>query len=396
VASKSAYRDSEKGADIEAALDELEKLIDRVKVLYEQYFLGIQKQAPNYLHTDAERKIRDLTQLQIRNTALRYRFTTLQQKYGSYNAYWRRTMRQIENGTYARSLSKIGRKAAQKGQDIPEEILAAMPKHMRDQVRRDRELAIAVDKSHKAAAVEVPVDEFEDESTTDVSSRLPVRPKVDPRGAHVLSEADGDLDVESMFAAIADQTTGTMPPPMKNLTPRGPIPGIPQTGAPPPVQVSFRPVTTPPPLAPSAPAVPTAPAAIRGAMMAAAPSRPRSPSDRPSVPSIPAVVPPPRPPVRAATEGGPPVVPPPRPPPRPAPATAPGGMTDAEVRALHATYVKAKAMVGEAPEDNSYAKLVKTISQQAPKIMEQYKAKGVEFTVVVKDKQVIIRAKPKT
>ena len=32
---------------------------------------------------------------------------------------------------------------------------------------------------------------------------------------------------------------------------------------------------------------------------------------------------------------------------------------------------------------------------QAPKIMEQYNAKGVDFSVVVKDNQVIIRAKPK-
>ena len=40
-------------------------------------------------------------------------------------------------------------------------------------------------------------------------------------------------------------------------------------------------------------------------------------------------------------------------------------------------------------------KLLRTINAQAPKIMEQYKAKGVNFTVVVKDNQVIIRAKPK-
>ena len=36
-----------------------------------------------------------------------------------------------------------------------------------------------------------------------------------------------------------------------------------------------------------------------------------------------------------------------------------------------------------------------TINAQAPKIMEQYKAKGVEFSVVVKDNQVVIKAKPK-
>ena len=69
---------------------------------------------------------------------------------------------------------------------------------------------------------------------------------------------------------------------------------------------------------------------------------------------------------------------------------------DADVNALYAKYVKAKEMVGEAAGPGAYGKLLKTINSQAPKIMDQYKAKGVEFSVVVKDNQVIIRAKPKT
>jgi hypothetical protein len=71
-------------------------------------------------------------------------------------------------------------------------------------------------------------------------------------------------------------------------------------------------------------------------------------------------------------------------------------MTDADVNALYAKYVQAKQMVGEATGPREREKLLKTINAQAPKIMEQYKAKGVDFTVVVKDNQVIIRAKPKT
>jgi hypothetical protein len=80
----------------------------------------------------------------------------------------------------------------------------------------------------------------------------------------------------------------------------------------------------------------------------------------------------------------------------PAPAMKPPpGMTDADVNALYANYVKAKQMVGEQAGPGAYGKLLKTINAQAPKIMEQYKSKGVDFTVVVKDNQVIIRAKPK-
>lgn len=71
-------------------------------------------------------------------------------------------------------------------------------------------------------------------------------------------------------------------------------------------------------------------------------------------------------------------------------------MTDADVNALYHKYVKAKQMVGQSAEPGDHGKLLKTIHAQAPKIMEQYKAKGVEFSVVVKDNQVVIRAKPKT
>jgi hypothetical protein len=71
-------------------------------------------------------------------------------------------------------------------------------------------------------------------------------------------------------------------------------------------------------------------------------------------------------------------------------------MTDADVNALYAKFVEAKRSLGEDAGPGSYGKLLKTINAQAPKIMEQYKARGVEFSVAVKGDQVIIRAKPKT
>jgi len=83
-----------------------------------------------------------------------------------------------------------------------------------------------------------------------------------------------------------------------------------------------------------------------------------------------------------------------RPPSEPRQAPPPG-MTDAEVNALYTKYVKAKQILGEEADPGTYGKLLRTISAQAPRIMEQYKAKGVDFSVVVKDNQVIIRAKPK-
>lgn len=70
-------------------------------------------------------------------------------------------------------------------------------------------------------------------------------------------------------------------------------------------------------------------------------------------------------------------------------------MSDNDVKKLYDSYVAARELIGEKSDATTYAKLMKTIHQQAPKIMEQYKSAGVEFGVVVKNNQVILKAKPK-
>jgi hypothetical protein len=217
VATKSAQPEPVKAEVIEEALDALDTTLDRVKVLYEQYFLGIQKQPPTYLHTDIERKLRDVAQLQIRNTALRYRFATLQQKFGSYNSYWRRTLRQIENGTYTRNLFKIGRQAARTGADVPPEILAAMPKRMRDQVMRDREAALALARLREKHPtddlelltlvdedVDIDVEDLDlDSAVIEESSEL--RRDALAGGAYKIDESDADFDLDAFFSAVTNE-----------------------------------------------------------------------------------------------------------------------------------------------------------------------------------------------
>ena len=70
-------------------------------------------------------------------------------------------------------------------------------------------------------------------------------------------------------------------------------------------------------------------------------------------------------------------------------------MTEAETRALYAKYVKAREVVGDRSDGFSYDKLVRTLQNQAPKILEQHKASRVEFNVVIRDNKVVLKAKPK-
>jgi hypothetical protein len=394
VASKSAYRGAEKGAEIEEVLTDLEKLLERVKVLYEQYFMGMAKVAPAHQHVDLERRMRDVTQLNIRNTALRYRFATITQKFGSYNTYWKRTLREIENGRYLRNLSKIKRKAEQYGDDIPAEILAAMPKRMQDQIKRDRELAakqaerrgMLSDGDASGASDELGgADDFSlDDGLAPEPAPRPARPA--PGTAHFLDEDLGDFDVDAMFAAI-----GADEPPPAAAKPAAPPPAAAKPAAPPPP--AARPTAPPPP-------PPSPPRASGGT----APPRPIMPTAgaRPGRPSVPPPPPIPRPSIPAPrVPSAPPTAPAARPAAPPRAATAPParpetpGMSEADVRTLYAKYVKARELVGAKSDEGTYDKLIRTIQQQAPKIMQQYGAQGVEFGVVIKDKQVILKAKPK-
>ena len=120
--------------DLDEVFRELELKMDRLKVLYEQYFMGMEKMPPAAARKDVERRMLDMSQMSLRNTAQRYRLNSLQQRFGSMRTYWNRVEREIENGTHMRTIAKVSREAIRKGQDIPAEVLRTMPEKMRQRV----------------------------------------------------------------------------------------------------------------------------------------------------------------------------------------------------------------------------------------------------------------------
>jgi hypothetical protein len=143
--------------DVEEVLADLEHKVERVKILYEQFFMGIEKMEPQTARKEISRKLMELAQLQIRNTAQRYRFYAVNQKFGAYVTYWNRTMREIENGTYFRSVARAGRDAMRKGVDVPDEVLRALPKRLRARILRDRERIAERASKNAAQAAPAPV-----------------------------------------------------------------------------------------------------------------------------------------------------------------------------------------------------------------------------------------------
>src|SRR5678815_1665983 len=97
-------------SEIEEQVGELETRVDRLRSLYEQYFMGIEKIEPGVARKDVERRIQVLRREQIRNTALRFRFNMIVQRYNTYQSYWMRICRQIEEGTYKRDILRAQQK----------------------------------------------------------------------------------------------------------------------------------------------------------------------------------------------------------------------------------------------------------------------------------------------
>jgi hypothetical protein len=171
---------------------------------------------------------------------------------------------------------------------------------------------------------------------------------------------DDDANLDEMFASLMDEAADTIPQAKATSSPKPEPKPKPATGA-------------------------GAGAATGAATGAGARSRSREPAKAPA-----------RPRQTPGARGAP--AKPARPAAKPAARKAaplPGGVSEKDARALYDRYVQAKKLVGDSVENLSYDKIVKTISTQAPRIMKQYGAKGVEFNVVLKDDKVILKAKPK-
>ncbi len=106
--------------DVEATINLLDQRMARLRVLYEQYFLGIEKRQPNTAHKEVVRLIRVLENEKIKNTGLKFRYRGLVQKFNTYRTYWMRTCRQIENGTYSRHRQKAQDRQARQQASVEE------------------------------------------------------------------------------------------------------------------------------------------------------------------------------------------------------------------------------------------------------------------------------------
>lgn len=87
-------------------LDAMDESISNLQVLYEKYFLGIDRRPPEQERSRVGKRMRELRTTLVRNTALKFRINTLFAKLISFERMWDRTLREIEEGTYKRDVFK--------------------------------------------------------------------------------------------------------------------------------------------------------------------------------------------------------------------------------------------------------------------------------------------------
>jgi hypothetical protein len=96
--------------EFEITLSDAEVQLSRIKHLYEQWFQGIERLEPQIARKQFDRTLHELRKVKPRNTALRFRYSMLIQRYTTLQTYWRRVARQIEEGTYRRDLLRARRR----------------------------------------------------------------------------------------------------------------------------------------------------------------------------------------------------------------------------------------------------------------------------------------------
>jgi hypothetical protein len=409
--------------EFDFALTDLETRVDRLRALYENWFRGYEKSEPQVARKEVERKVYAMRKELPRNTALRFRYNQLYQRYTTLSNYWQRTARQIEEGTHRLQLQRLRRA---KDREAPDEHTAQTAGD--DEKKLERPRSFELDEADS-----VDIDSIFAEVMRDDSRPAPAAQAAVPQASlPALSLAPVEVTVQTARPEPAPEGVSPARPRVVGTFSR---PRLDSDKASDPAKSSAVPNTTPPavpdkrasaaqlPLPPprvgTAPTLPAPPFKVSlpatGADKSLVPAAPSAQQPRP-----PAVAPrPPAPPpatraslglsanpaeVAARVSGASPqpaaVRPPPPPvPARPAapahaasvPATPAPTFSDQRMRRLYEEYSSARKRNNEA--DVRFEAVAQSIKKMLPDLEKKHAGKRIEFEVVLKDGRVGLKPK---
>jgi hypothetical protein len=419
-------------AEIEKELADLEHKAEHLRALYEQYFMGIDRVEPLVPRKDVERRIIVLRREQLRNTAQRFKFNTLVQRFNTMQTHWSRIVREIENGTYRRDVIRAAARfgdgaLAALGKKKTKDLVAAVAR---------AQSKVKVDDSLELGADDLIEDDDEDEAPTPpklpVAAELP-RPPVSGLG-------QGDLPVVGFPVATPSVAAGPRPPGAVGPLPQPALPpqrsgGLRWGGAAPSEpggavrapagETKKRVAELAAQLGPQRPAQPRggfgeldldfedSPAVGETSKPSAQPARPlpvvtapppRAPAPQPApsgfgvldVPLEGDPLPTPSPAIspspagagiRSTAQPRPVAKPAPAPPAATRPAATPSDteLPDQRIRQIYAKYVETKRATQESTAGVTFEKLAASLRAQATKLKSAHPNRSIDYEVVVKD-----------
>ena len=378
--------------ELDTAINELETRVERLRSLYEQYFMGIEKIAPAVAHKDVTRRIELLRREQIRNTAKRFRLQMIIQRHNTFQQYWQRILREIENGAYKRHVLRAERSSFEKnGSSIPGPQLAEVAAMHDALIDGEPLTASRVRKSILPSAPRHSVPASPRQSSLPPPDKVEAFTRALERD--LAAALDGDLDFgSSKRAEFDEQSLELDDPPLRPLKPL-PVKSLGKT----------EPTQAQPPNAAEAPrsAMPLgrlrlpAQSAVGGHGLPPAPPKaaaaaPNRIATGPS-PSASAAQPKaaPAPTTSAAQPKAAPAPTTSAAQPKAAPSSTTGLSPD-RVRELHRDLMQAKAKTNDAGtvSINSLTRKLEATSKQ---LSEKHAGKKIDFIVVIKDGKAIVK-----
>jgi hypothetical protein len=420
-------------AELEVALEELESRLERLRALYEQYFMGIERIEPAIPRKDIDRRIYVLRREKIRNTAKRFKLQTIISRYNTFQQYWQRICREIENGTYKRHVIRAERIA-------PGQILTIAARKRLGRAALEAMEPDEAEAPAKSAPPSAPPPSARPVAAPVPRLAPPPKPVPPPKpGARAVPPPNVNAPASASPAPKApalapppnaNAPASAFPPPKAPVLPRistapraafesldldmdflgdwdpnksaakgkrgAEIPARPfgkplaqPMGTPPVPNVSASPRTPPakaPPTAGSVPRVPSAPPkpVTIPPRPAAAPTVKKPLSAQPAPPPAAAR---PLAPIIPGTTPAKPAAPKPA---APVAATASPSVIDERVRELHARLVEAKRQTQDSAAV-SMEGLAKSMKATEAKLREQHKNRKIDFDVVIKDGKAVLK-----
>jgi hypothetical protein len=372
----------------DVVLTDAELRLRRLKMLYEMWFMGIERVEPATPRKELEDMLTRLRKEQVSNTAQRFRLQQLVQRHVSFSTHWRRIGKQIEEGTYQRDLVRA-RRRAKKG-DVPKNSESELD------VSYDVDLDIDLD------------DVLVDAERVAEAGMLPPTAAVNLREDSLLTApatvAKPAAPRPSLPLGTARAASVAPPPPPPPMAPRVRETRETQAAAasderaPVEVRRSNAPRAISPFALPSAGSVRPKPLEPSKAPAPPPPLTAATPAAKPAVSAAPNPAPAARPVVAAANSAAAP-----RPQaavkPRPA-ATAPapqapaaegGGFSATDMERVYTQYMAARARNSERTDNVKRDSLEKTIRGMLPQLQQKHAGKKIDFDVVVKDGKVALK-----